>query len=98
MKWGKASEAVLLGQVQLSPLHPYLACSAGARSQGAHVLVGEGEVSAGQIHPLEGEGHAHLAGLASTPARCSRRRTVLQPRNSFSNGGLKHLASEVWAP
>lgn len=27
-----------------------------------------------------------------------RRQTVLQPRNGFSNGGLKHLAREAWAP
>lgn len=63
MKWGRESEAVLLGQVQLSPPHRHLACSAGARSQGPHVLVGEGEVSTVQFHPFESEGQAHLAHL-----------------------------------
>lgn len=43
MKWRKKSEAALLGQVPSPRSTPTLPVPVGARSQGAHELVGESE-------------------------------------------------------
>ena len=86
MKWGKESEAEphphLTGPLEQGPKGPTCWHKAGRCSDS----------------PPGESRSAHLAGLASTPAQRSRKQAVLQPSMAFSNRGLNHLASGVWAP